>query len=215
MIQSYLPRQLDADETQATIDKIETFLSQQEEPAFWTTYVGTGAPRFILAMDVPTPGPFMGQIVIQTDSLDERDALKEKLREMAGRELVGTDVFVKNLEIGPPVGKPVQYRVTSSDMDEARDAARGLAAVLAREPRLRDISLDWNEPARVVRVVVGVLPAVGLAWLLYAFGLFSMGPVVVAFIAALLLMAVLSTMVTIPVVAPRLKRMKTLTERDA
>ena len=140
--------------TQATIDKIETFLSQQEEPAFWTTYVGTGAPRFILAMDVPTPGPFMGQIVIQTDSLDERDALKEKLREMAGRELVGTDVFVKNLEIGPPVGKPVQYRVTSSDMDEARDAARGLAAVLAREPRLRDISLDWNEPARVVRVVV-------------------------------------------------------------
>ena len=40
----------------------------------------------------------------------------------------------------------------------------------------------------VVRVVVGVLPAVGLAWALYAFGLFSMGPVVVAFLAALLLM---------------------------
>ena len=40
----------------------------------------------------------------------------------------------------------------------------------------------------VVRVLVGVLPAVGLAWLLYAFGLFSMGPVVVAFLAALLLM---------------------------
>ena len=40
----------------------------------------------------------------------------------------------------------------------------------------------------VVRVVVGVLPAVGLAYALYAFGLFSMGPVVVAFIAALLLM---------------------------
>ncbi|GAA0573404.1 ABC transporter permease [Craurococcus roseus] len=40
----------------------------------------------------------------------------------------------------------------------------------------------------VVRVVVGVLPAVGLAYVLYRFGLFSMGPVVVAFIAALLLM---------------------------
>jgi ABC-2 type transport system permease protein len=40
----------------------------------------------------------------------------------------------------------------------------------------------------VVRVVVGVLPAVLLAWLLYAFGLFSMGPVVAAFLAALLLM---------------------------
>ena len=40
----------------------------------------------------------------------------------------------------------------------------------------------------VIRVVVGVLPAVGLAWLLYHFGLFAMGPVVVAFFAALLLM---------------------------
>ena len=59
---------------------------------------------------------------------DMVDRIAEALREMAGRELVGTDVFVKNLEIGPPVGKPVQYRVTSSDMDEARDAARGLAA---------------------------------------------------------------------------------------
>jgi ABC-2 type transport system permease protein len=40
----------------------------------------------------------------------------------------------------------------------------------------------------VVRVVVGVLPAVLLAWALYHFGLFSMGSVVVAFLAALLLM---------------------------
>lgn len=40
----------------------------------------------------------------------------------------------------------------------------------------------------VIRVVVGVAPAVLLAWLLYHFGLFVMGPVVVAFFVALLLM---------------------------
>jgi len=40
----------------------------------------------------------------------------------------------------------------------------------------------------LIRVVVGVAPAVLLAWLLYAFGLFRMGPVVVAFLVALLLM---------------------------
>ncbi|MFT8244009.1 ABC transporter permease [Roseomonas sp. BN140053] len=38
------------------------------------------------------------------------------------------------------------------------------------------------------RTLVGVLPAVGLAWVLYGFGLFSMGPVVVGFFAALCLM---------------------------
>lgn len=140
--------------TDASIAALDAFLSQQPEPLFWTSYVGRGAPRFVLAMDVQTPGPFMGQMVVQTPDIAARDALKLKLAEFAETSLVGTDIYVKNLEIGPPVGKPVQYRVSSTDPDAARDAARGLAAVLATEPRLRDIALDWNEPARVVRVEV-------------------------------------------------------------
>lgn len=140
--------------TDASVAQLDAFLRDQPEAKFWTSYVGQGAPRFVLAMDVPTPGPFMGQIVIQTADLAARDALKARLSAYAATEMVGTDVYVKNLEIGPPVGKPVQYRVSSPDPDEARDAARGLAAVIATEPRLRDIALDWNEPARVVRVEV-------------------------------------------------------------
>lgn len=140
--------------TDASIAALDEFLSQQPEPLFWTSYVGRGAPRFVLAMDVPTPGPFMGQMVVQTADIAARDSLKRKLAEFAGTDLVGTDIYIKNLEIGPPVGKPVQYRVSSTDPDAARDAARGLAAMLATEPRLRDIALDWNEPARVVRVEV-------------------------------------------------------------
>ena len=140
--------------TDASITRLDAFLASQREALFWTSYVGRGAPRFVLAMDVPTPGPFMGQIVVQTPDIAARDALKEKLSAFATAEMVGTDVYLKNLEIGPPVGKPVQYRVSATDPAEARDAARGLAAVLAGEPRLRDIALDWNEPARVVRVEV-------------------------------------------------------------
>lgn len=140
--------------TDASVAQLDAFLRDQPEAKFWTSYVGQGAPRFVLAMDVQTPGPFMGQIVIQTADLAARDALKARLSAYAAAEMVGTDVYVKNLEIGPPVGKPVQYRVSSPDPDEARDAARGLAAVIATEPRLRDIALDWNEPARVVRVEV-------------------------------------------------------------
>ncbi|MFV0301878.1 MAG: efflux RND transporter permease subunit [Paracoccus sp. (in: a-proteobacteria)] len=140
--------------TRADMDLLESHLQGDGDVRFWTSYVGRGAPRFVLSMDVPTAGPHMGQIVIQTPDLAARDRLKAKLNRIAAEELVGTDVYVKNLEIGPPVGKPVQYRVTSPDIDEARDAARGLARVLASEPRLEGIALDWNEPARVVRLIV-------------------------------------------------------------
>ncbi|MBU3028645.1 efflux RND transporter permease subunit [Paracoccus marinaquae] len=138
--------------TRADMDRLEAVLAEDEDVEFWSSYVGRGAPRFVLPMDVPTPGPHMGQIIIQTPDLGARDRVKARLIDLAARDFIGVDIYVKNLEIGPPVGKPIQYRVSAPNADDARDAARGLATVLASEPRLRDIALDWNEPARVVRL---------------------------------------------------------------
>ncbi|MDS9466933.1 efflux RND transporter permease subunit [Paracoccus sp. MBLB3053] len=140
--------------TDADIARLETFLAEQQDALFYTSFVGRGAPRFVLSMDVPTPGPYMGQVLIQTADLAARDRLKSRLIEFGKTELIGTELYVKNLEIGPPVGKPVQYRVSSPDLNQARDKARGLAAVMSTEERLRDISLDWNEPARVITLRV-------------------------------------------------------------
>lgn len=140
--------------TQAEMDRLEAHLAKDADVSFWSSYVGRSAPRFILPLDVPPPGPQMGQIVIQTPSLDARDRLTARLNALARTDFPGVEIFVKNLEIGPPVGKPVQYRVIGPDIDETRDAARGLAALISAEPRLRDISLDWNEPARMVRLDV-------------------------------------------------------------
>lgn len=138
--------------TREDMDRLERVLADNDDVLFWSSYVGSGAPRFVLSMDVPTPGPYMGQLVIQTPDLAARDRVKALLQDTAARDLIGVDVYVKNLEIGPPVGKPVQYRVSAPDPDAARDAARDLATVLAQESRLRDISMDWNEPARVMRL---------------------------------------------------------------
>lgn len=139
-------------ETQAQMERLEAYLHDNENVKFWTSYVGRGAPRFLLAFDVPTPGPNMGQIVIQTPSIEARDTLREKLNQIAVTEFPGADIFVKLLEIGPPVGRPVQYRISGPDPDSLRDRARDLAAAMASDDRLSGIVLDWNEPARVVRI---------------------------------------------------------------
>ena len=139
--------------TDAAMAKLEDWLAKREEAKFWTTYVGRGAPRFILALDVPTPGPNMGQIVIMTPDLAARDRLRADLREF-GNTLTGVEVYPKYIELGPPVGKPVQYRLSGPDSEALRDKARDLAALLATDQRLTNISMDWNEPARVVRVAV-------------------------------------------------------------
>ncbi|MFT6775499.1 MAG: multidrug efflux pump subunit AcrB [Paracoccaceae bacterium] len=138
--------------TNAEIARIEAYLAKSPDVSFWTAYVGQGAPRFVLSYDVPTPGAHMGQIVIQTPDIAARDRLKGALDTFGREELIAADVLVKYLEVGPPVGKPVQYRVSGPDFATLRDAARGLATVLAEDARVTGISLDWAEPARVVRL---------------------------------------------------------------
>ncbi|NTT85743.1 efflux RND transporter permease subunit [Tabrizicola fusiformis] len=139
--------------TDAALADLDRWLATREEASFWSTYVGRGAPRFILALDVPTPGPNMGQIVIMTPDLAARDSLKAAITAY-GAGLSGVEVYAKYLELGPPVGKPVQYRISGPDPQVLRDHARDLAAVLSQEDRLTSITLDWNEPARVVRVAL-------------------------------------------------------------
>ncbi|OYX42328.1 MAG: ACR family transporter [Rhodobacterales bacterium 32-67-9] len=147
-----LPQNASIAETSAEMARMEEQLDGNDKVLFWSAYVGRGAPRFLLAYDVPTPGPNMGQIVIQTPSVEARDTLRAELREIAARDFPGIDIYVKLLDIGPPVGRPVQYRLSGPDVGVLRDRARELAALLSTDERLANIVMDWNEPARVVRV---------------------------------------------------------------
>ncbi len=152
LIDFNLPQNASIAETAAQMDRMEAYLKDDENVLFWSSYVGQSAPRFLLAYDVLTPAPNIGQIVIQTASVENRDALRARLKEISANQFPGIDIFIKLLEIGPPVGRPVQYRMTGPDAEILRDGARDLTAVVASDPRLEYIVMDWNEPSRVVRV---------------------------------------------------------------
>ncbi|NEN39698.1 efflux RND transporter permease subunit, partial [Escherichia coli] len=66
----------------------------------------------------------------------------------------GTDAYVHLLDIGPPVGRPVQYRVSAPDVAKVREIAQQLAGVMRANSHLGAVIFDWMEPARVVKVDV-------------------------------------------------------------
>jgi len=129
-------------------------LSGNEDVAHWSTYVGTGAPRFILAFDVQTPDASFGQTIIVSKDLDARDRMRPRLQKYLKETFPGTDAYVKLLDIGPPIGKPIQYRVTGPDIDEVRSYGQRLLGVVSAHPLLYNAVLDWNEPARVIKIDV-------------------------------------------------------------
>ncbi|WP_099826512.1 efflux RND transporter permease subunit [Oceaniglobus indicus] len=147
-----LPQNASITATEARIERIEEMLAGDDRVSGWSSYVGRGAPRFILAFDTLTPNANIGQIVIVTPSVAARDALRADLTRRTAEEFPGIDVYVKLLDVGPPVGRPVQYRISGPDPDILRDRARDFAALMASDARLGTVVMDWNEPARLVRV---------------------------------------------------------------
>jgi multidrug efflux pump subunit AcrB len=121
----------------------------------WSTYVGMGAPRFVLSFDLQTANTWFGQMVVVTQGgIAARDRLKVEFEAYLKKTFPGTDTFVKLLEVGPPVGRPVQYRVSGPDIRKVKEFSQELAGILRSNPHLGNVVFDWMEPARVVRVDV-------------------------------------------------------------
>ncbi|MBY3221632.1 efflux RND transporter permease subunit [Rhizobium laguerreae] len=150
-----LPHNSSIAETDRQMAKFEKeMLADNKDIDHWTTYVGQGAPRFILSFDVQTPDVSFGQTIIVTKGLEVRDKVRAELQEYLTKTFPGTDAFVKLLDIGPPVGKPVQYRISGPDIQKVRDISQQFAGVVGSHPLLANMVLDWNEPSRVVKVDV-------------------------------------------------------------
>lgn len=150
-----LPQNASIAETNVQIARFEEEkLKGNPDIERWSSYVGEGAVRFLLSFDVQPPSPAFGQTIIVSKDLEARDRLKADLEAYLRTTFVGTDALVKLLDIGPPVGRPIQYRVSGPDIQEVRAHALSFGELLGKNDRLGDIVYDWNEPARVVKVDV-------------------------------------------------------------
>ena len=141
-------------ETKAQMDRFEKALTGDPDIDRWSSYVGQGAVRFYLPLDPQLPNAFFGQIVIVAKSLEGRKRVAERLRTLAREQFVGTDFFIQPLNLGPPVGRPVQYRLSGPDIQTVREKALKLASIVGANKHLDVPTFDWNEPGRVLRVEV-------------------------------------------------------------
>ena len=99
----------------------------------WSTYVGRGAIRFYLPLNVQLPNSFFSQAVIVAKDVAARERLRAKLEKVLAEDFPTLMSRVSPLELGPPVGWPIQYRVTGPDLPQVRDIALKLAQVIDRK----------------------------------------------------------------------------------
>jgi len=147
-----LPQNSSIHATAAESVRLDAILAKDPDVAHWTTYVGQGAIRFYLPLNVQLPNPFYAQAVVMAKDVDARQRLESRLDELLKEEFPNAVTRVSPLELGPPVGWPVQYRVSGPDLERLRATALELGQIVAADPAARDVNFDWMQPARELRV---------------------------------------------------------------
>jgi multidrug efflux pump len=132
--------------------KLDGILKADPDVERWSANVGRGAIRFYLPLSVELPNDFFSQFVVIAKDIAARERLRAKLERVLQEEFPGAITRTVPLELGPPVGWPVQYRISGPDLNDVRDIALRLAQIVASDVRTRRINFDWIEPARKVRI---------------------------------------------------------------
>ena len=150
LIDLQLPENASIYATRDVSARFDSLLKGDPDVDHWSTYVGQGAVRFYLPLNVQLPNDFFAQAVVVTKGLAERERVKAKLEKALANEFPSIIGRVYPLELGPPVGWPLQYRVSGPRPAEVRAIAFKVAGPAGCRSRRHATSTTtgWSRRAR-------------------------------------------------------------------
>ena len=141
--------------TAQAMNALDDFLKTDPDIQNRTSYIGSGAPRWFLAMAPELPNTSYGIAVLNTADAAARDRVRARLADFVAKGgLPQARVRATTLFLGPPAGFPVQFRVIGPDSLTVRRVAYQVRDIVREHPETFDVNLDWNEQARSIRLVV-------------------------------------------------------------
>ena len=140
--------------TEEQVERFEKVLAADKDIVYHTFYVGTGAVRFYLPLNVQLETANFAQAVVVTKSFEVRDQVRERLERILADDFGTLMARVQPLALGPPVEWPIQYRVSGADIGEVRRLSGLVAEELRNHPNVHLVNFNWNELSKSVQIEV-------------------------------------------------------------
>ncbi|QNM97140.1 efflux RND transporter permease subunit [Chitinimonas koreensis] len=154
MVDVWLPQASTYAQTEQQVKALEARLKREPDVVGVTSYVGNGSPRFYLPLEQQLPNLNFGQLMVMTKNEHVRDTVLVKIQGWFERDFPLVRGRVTRLENGPPVGYPVQFRVSGPDEARLKPVAEQVAAIMRANPHIRHVNTDWSERVKVMRLEV-------------------------------------------------------------
>ncbi len=149
---------------EAVVQQIEDFMraemmadpeKAQEGLVSWVSYIGSGAPRYMLPYSPEAPSPEYTYMLINGTSRDNNlTEMIPRLESYCLNNFPDLTPKVRPLILGPPIENPVEVRLSGKDTDRLFDLAHQTKEQLAKIPGSRNITDNWG--ARTKKLVVQI-----------------------------------------------------------
>lgn len=147
-----LPQNASFKGTRETVDRIEAIFKNEPDIDFWTFYIGQGAVRFYLPLDAQLSNSFFAQAVVVTKGYEQRPDVQARLEAALAKGFEDAMIRISPLELGPPVGWPLKFRVSGDEPAKVRALARNFGEVISQSPDVQNINFDWGEMSKAVKI---------------------------------------------------------------
>ena len=153
-----LPEGASVTATDAEAKRLEEWLDKDkaefDQFEHYITYVGAGSPRYYLGLDQQLPATNVSQLVILTRDVKAREAVRGRLIKLFENDGFNARGNISRVENGPPVGYPVQFRVSGENIDMLRKIASQVAEVMRQDPALSNVNFDWRELSKAIEIEI-------------------------------------------------------------
>ena len=154
LIEMWLPEGASYEATSAEALKLESLVRRDADVQHVVTYIGQGAPRFVLGLDQKLNNRNFAQLIVIARDVDARERELARIRKWFAEDFPNVRGRAVRLEYGPPVGYPVQYRLSSTDIPQLKIQAEKLRRLVAANAQITGVNLDWYEQSLAVRAVL-------------------------------------------------------------
>ncbi|MEM7014049.1 MAG: efflux RND transporter permease subunit, partial [Verrucomicrobiota bacterium] len=133
-------------ETEAQMLQLEEWLLEKDEIKSIASWIGEGGPRWYLSLNPESANPNYGLLSVLTSTEDPNDIQRiiSEINEFARETFPDARVTPKALENGPPVGDPIQIKLSGRDLETIYDLRDKIVAEIKSVAGMYDIRDDWG-----------------------------------------------------------------------
>ncbi|XPV74726.1 MAG: efflux RND transporter permease subunit [Desulfovibrio sp.] len=150
-IHYWMPQGTDIRETKTEIQSVEKDLLQDERIASVSTFIGSGAPRFILTYAPEKTNGSYAMLLVKVKNFDDIDGIIQKYKNHLAENYPGSEPKFKKFKLGPGGAASIEARFSGPSTEVLRSLSQQAQAIMIADGKTECVRDNWRQPVKVLK----------------------------------------------------------------